>query len=204
MVSPGHGGGQPDAGRAYLENLGSEGYEELRRKVIASLGCFSQLNPDERADVTTEAVFMVLRSGLLDPSKQPVAYIKTTARRLALEKLKRAGGTVLMDNVDLSGLADVQVEAEPDEQDQELELEARVSQGLSRIASPQQREVTSRMARGEPAKKVAESLGISRQQVDTQYNRGRAKVRAAPEVSPFVRAAYVQSAGRRRLAKDGE
>ncbi|MFF5826060.1 RNA polymerase sigma factor [[Kitasatospora] papulosa] len=202
MVSPGHGGGQSDAGRAYLENLGSEGYEELRRKVIASLGCFSQLNPDERADVTTEAVFMVLRSGLLDPSKQPVAYIKTTARRLALEKLKRAGGTVLMDNVDLSGLADVQVEAEPDEQDQELE--AKVSQGLNRIASPQQREVTSRMARGEPAKKVAESLGISRQQVDTQYNRGRAKVRAAPEVSPFVRAAYVQSAGRKRLAKDGE
>ncbi|WLQ69324.1 sigma-70 family RNA polymerase sigma factor [Streptomyces glycanivorans] len=201
-MSPGHGGGQYDAGRAYLENLGSEGYEELRRKVIASLGCFSQLNPDERADVTTEAVFMVLRSGRLDPSKQPVAYIKTTARRLALEKLKRAGGTVLMDNVDLSGLADVQVEAEPDEQDEELE--ARVSQGMSRIASPQQREVTSRMARGESAKKVAESLGISRQQVDTQYNRGRAKVRAAPEVSPFVRAAYVQSAGRRRLAKDGE
>ncbi|CAM5272706.1 hypothetical protein [Streptomyces atroolivaceus] len=51
---------------------------------------------------------------------------------------------------------------------------------------------------------MAESLGISRQQVDTQYNRGRAKVRAAPEVSPFIRAAYVQSAGRRRLAKDGE
>ncbi|CAM5272672.1 hypothetical protein [Streptomyces atroolivaceus] len=108
MVSP--GGGQSDAGRAYLEELGREGYDELCRKVVASLGCFPQLDPGERADVANEAVLMVLRSGLLDPSKKPVAYIKTTARRLALGKLKRDGETVLMDNVDLSGLADVQVE----------------------------------------------------------------------------------------------
>ncbi|MFI5940557.1 hypothetical protein ACIBCB_09885 [Streptomyces uncialis] len=51
---------------------------------------------------------------------------------------------------------------------------------------------------------MAKSLGISRQQVDTQYNRGRAKVRAAAEVSPFIRAAYVQSPSRERRAKDGE
>ncbi|MGZ2361708.1 sigma-70 family RNA polymerase sigma factor [Streptomyces sp. 372A] len=192
------------AGRAYLATLDPEKFDALRGRVIASLGCFRRLNEAEREDVATEAILRALRSEQLDPSNRPDAYIKKIAKNMALQKLEKLKGekTVLMDNTDLNTLLNPTVEAGEAEQD--LDLEARASQAMSQISSPQQREVTERRARGEKAAQVAASLGISKQQVYTQYNRGRAQVRSAPQVRPFIRSAYVQSAGRERLAEDGE
>ncbi|MGW0940145.1 sigma-70 family RNA polymerase sigma factor [Streptomyces sp. NPDC002666] len=205
MVSPGNGGGLSEAGHAYLAALGAAGFDALLKKVIASIACFKQLNEDELQDVAAEAIHRALMNKQLDPSDQPVAYIKKIAWNMVLKKLKKLrkdGESVLMDNVDLNALTCTTVDA--DEAEQEQDLVARVSQVLSQIASPEQREVTERRAQEEKSAEVAVSLGISEQQVYTQYHRGLAKVRAAPEVSPFVRAAYVQSAGRKRLTKDGE
>ncbi|MEH0400624.1 sigma-70 family RNA polymerase sigma factor [[Kitasatospora] papulosa] len=205
MVAPGHGGGRSDTGRAYLEKLGTDELDALLKKVIASIACFKQLNEAELQDVAADAIERVLRNKRLDPSNQPVAYIKKIARNMVLRKLsqlKKDGESVLMDNSDLNALTCTTVEA--GEADQGQDLEARASHAIKGIPSDQEREVTERRAYGEPSEDVAVSLGISKQQVYTQYNRGLAKVRAAPQVSPFVRAAHVQSAGRKRPAKDGE
>ncbi|MFE2944908.1 hypothetical protein ACFXKG_38615 [Streptomyces sp. NPDC059255] len=116
-----------------------------------------------------------------------------------LEKLKRPKtevASVLMDHADLDALACRAVDAGEAEQEQDLTY--RVVQALGQIASPQQREVTERRAQEEEPADIASALGISTQQVYIQYHRGRTKVRASPQVSPFVREAYA------RPSKDGE
>ncbi|WP_179886898.1 RNA polymerase sigma factor [Streptomyces sp. st77] len=140
-----------------------------------------------------------------DPGKEPDAYIKKIARNMALQKVKkltRDGRSVLMDNADLNALPYAAGDAGQDEAEQDQDLVARASQAITGISSERAREVTRRRAYGESTAEVAASLGISEQQVYTQYSRGRRSVREAPEVSPFVRAAYVPD--RKGRAKDSE
>ncbi|MEV7658602.1 sigma-70 family RNA polymerase sigma factor [Streptomyces anulatus] len=200
-MSPGDGGGS-EAGHTYLTKLGNARFDALMKQVIASLAGFEQLNAAEREDVASEAVYHAVSRKQFDPSDQPVAYIKTIARNMALKKIeelkkpKTEVARVLMDHTDLDALACTTVDA--DEAEQEQDLTGLVVQALGQIASPQQREVTERRAQKEKAADIASSLGISTQQVHTQYHRGRTKVRASPQVSPFVREAYV------RPSKNGE
>ncbi|MGW4725366.1 RNA polymerase sigma factor [Streptomyces sp. NPDC004291] len=197
-----------ETGHAYLEELGPGGYGVLMEKVIASLAGFEQLNAAEREDVATEAVVRAVSRKQFDPSKEPAAYIKKIARNMALKKIEnlKGGQSVLMDNTDLNALTCTAVDAGKAEQEQEQEqdLVDRVDQAMRRITSAQQREVTERRAKNEKAGDIASLLGISRQQVHTQYNRGRTKVREAPEVSPFIRAAYVRPSGGEPWPRDGE
>ncbi|MFJ6810928.1 sigma-70 family RNA polymerase sigma factor [Streptomyces anulatus] len=196
------GEGLSTPGHAYLMELGSDGYGVLVKKVIASLTGFKQLNAAEREDVAIEAILLAVSRAQFDPSDQPVAYIKTIARNMArrkfnkLKKPKTEVARVLMDHADMDALACTAVSA--DEAEQEQDLTDLVVEALGQIASPQQREVTERRAQEEKAADIASSLGISTQQVYTQYHRGRTKVRASSQVSPFVREAYV------RPSKDGE
>ncbi len=205
MVSPGDGDDPSEAGHAYIVELGPGGLSALMEKVIASLTGFQQLNAAEREDVATEAIFQAVSRKQFDPGKEPDAYIKKIARNMALQKVKkltRDGRSVLMDNADLNALPYAAGDAGQDEAEQDQDLVARVSQAITGISSERAREVTRRRAYGESTAEVAASLGISEQQVYTQYSRGRRSVREAPEVSPFVRAAYVPD--RKGRAKDSE
>ncbi|MEU5036038.1 sigma-70 family RNA polymerase sigma factor [Streptomyces rubiginosohelvolus] len=204
-MSPGDGDDPSEAGHAYIVELGPGGLSALMEKVIASLTGFQQLNAAEREDVATEAIFQAVSRKQFDPGKEPDAYIKKIARNMALQKVKkltRDGRSVLMDNADLNALPYAAGDAGQDEAEQDQDLVARVSQAITGISSERAREVTRRRAFGESTAEVAASLGISEQQVYTQYSRGRRSVREAPEVSPFVRAAYVPD--RKGLAKDSE
>ncbi|WP_371679632.1 hypothetical protein [Streptomyces sp. NBC_01276] len=67
-----------------LRSLSREQHAELRAKVIASLCGFHRLDMETRADVADGAIEQVLRSGRMDPKGNPVGYIKTTAKRLAV------------------------------------------------------------------------------------------------------------------------
>ncbi|MFW3464455.1 MULTISPECIES: sigma-70 family RNA polymerase sigma factor [Streptomyces griseus group] len=200
-MSPGDGGGS-EAGHTYLTKLGTASFDALMKQVIASLAGFRQLNAAEREDVAIEAIYHAVSRKQFDPSDQPAAYIKTIARNMALKKIeelkkpKTEVARVLMDHTDLDTLACTTVDA--DEAEQEQELTDLVVEVLGQIASPQQRKVTERTAQGEEAADIASSLGVSTQQVYTQYHRARTKVRASPQISPFVREAYV------RPSKDGE
>ncbi|MFT9786461.1 RNA polymerase sigma factor [Streptomyces rhizosphaericola] len=204
-MSPGDGDGPSEAGHAYIVELGPGGLSALMEKVIASLTGFQLLNAAEREDVATEAIFQAVSRKQFDPGKEPDAYIKKIARNMALQKVKkltRDGRSVLMDNADLNALPYAAGDAGQDEAEQDQDLVARVSQAITGISSERAREVTRRRAYGESTAEVAASLGISEQQVYTQYSRGRRSVREAPEVSPFVRAAYVPD--RKGRAKDSE
>ncbi|MEU3208809.1 sigma-70 family RNA polymerase sigma factor [Streptomyces cyaneofuscatus] len=204
-MSPGDGDDPSEAGHAYIVELGPGGLSALMEKVIASLTGFQQLNAAEREDVATEAIFQAVSRKQFDPGKEPDAYIKKIARNMALQKVKkltRDGRSVLMDNADLNALPYAAGDAGQDEAEQDQDLVARVSQAITGISSEREREVTRRRAYGESTAEVAASLGISEQQVYTQYNRGRRSVREAPEVSPFVRAVYVPD--RKGRAKDSE
>lgn len=203
MVNTGDGGGPSAPGHAYLMELGSDGYSVLVEKVIASLTGFKQLNAAEREDVASEAILRAVSRPQFDPSDQPVAYIKAIARNMALKKLEKLRkpktevASVLMDHADLDAVALRAVDTGEAEQEQEQELTDRVVDALRQV-SPQQLEVTRRQTQKEKASDIASALGISTQQVYTQSHRARTKVRASPQVSPFVREAYV------RPSKDGE
>ncbi|MFI5740929.1 RNA polymerase sigma factor [Streptomyces anulatus] len=174
-MSPDDGGSLSTPGRTYINELGTDGYNALVKKVIASLANFKQLNTAEREDVASEAIIRAVSRAQFDPSDQPVAYIKTIARNLALKKIeelkkpKREVARVFMDHTDLDTLACTAVDAGEAEQEQEL------------------------------TDLAVEALGqVSPQQVYTQYHRALTKVRALPQISPLVREAYV------RPSKDGE
>jgi RNA polymerase sigma factor (sigma-70 family) len=201
VVSPDDGGSLSTPGRTYINELGTDGYNALVKKVIASLANFKQLNTAEREDVASEAIIRAVSRAQFDPSDQPVAYIKTIARNLALKKIeelkkpKREVARVFMDHTDLDTLACTAVDAGEAEQEQELTDLA--VEALGQV-SPQQREVTERRAREEKPADIASALGVSTQQVYTQYHRALTKVRALPQISPLVREAYV------RPSKEGE
>ncbi|TYR44818.1 RNA polymerase sigma factor [Streptomyces parvus] len=86
-MSPGDGGGS-EAGHTYLTKLGNARFDALMKQVIASLAGFEQLNAAEREDVASEAVYHAVSRKQFDPSDQPVAYIKTIARNMALKKIE--------------------------------------------------------------------------------------------------------------------
>ncbi|UZI33918.1 sigma factor [Streptomyces sp. VB1] len=119
--------------------LGSDGYGVLVKKVIAFLTGFKQLNAAEREDVVGEAIVRAVSRAQFDPSDQPVAYIKTIARNMALEKLnklKEPGtevASVLMDHADLDALACTAEDAGEAEQEQEQELTDLFSQAESTV-----------------------------------------------------------------------
>ncbi|MER5890508.1 sigma-70 family RNA polymerase sigma factor [Streptomyces sp. NPDC001941] len=196
--------GPHDAGRAWLESLGAAGLERLRGKIIASLGSFTQLSLAERADVADEAIYDVLRSGRLDPSRQPVAYVKTAAWRLAAKKVSRSAAESPVEHRELELLDDARTQVDVEglaEEDQDLL--GRVMRGLDSLTSSEQRETTVRRAYGESAQAIAQDLGISAQQVSTQRHRGVNKVRASPEVQPFVRQAYLGTVRRPSRPQSG-
>lgn len=203
MVSPDDGGSLSTPGCTYINELGTDGYTALVKKVIASLTDFKRLNTAEREDVASEAIIRAVSRAQFDPSDQPVAYIKTIARNLALKKLNKLNkpqtevASVLMDHTDLDALAGTAADTGEAEQEQEQELTDLAVEALGQV-SPQQREVTERRAREEKPSEIASSLGVSTQQVYTQSHRALTKVRASPQISPFVREAYV------RPSKGGE
>ncbi|MFE3676066.1 sigma-70 family RNA polymerase sigma factor [Streptomyces griseus] len=201
MVSPDGGGSLSTPGRTYINELGNDGYNALVKKVIASFADFKRLSTAEREDVASEAIIRAVSRAQFDPSDQPVAYIKTIARNLALKKLNKLNkpqtevAGVLMDHTDLDALASTA--ADTGEAEKEQELTDLAVEALGQV-SPQQREVTVRRAREEKPSEIASELGVSTQQVYTQYHRALTKVRASPQISPFVREAYV------RPSKGGE
>ncbi|MFF8248081.1 sigma-70 family RNA polymerase sigma factor [Streptomyces griseus] len=201
MVSPDGGGSLSTPGRTYINELGNDGYNALVKKVVASFADFKRLSTAEREDVASEAIIRAVSRAQFDPSDQPVAYIKTIARNLALKKLNKLNkpqtevASVLMDHTDLDALAGTA--ADTGEAEQEQELTDLAVEALGQV-SPQQREVTVRRAREEKPSEIASELGVSTQQVYTQYHRALTKVRASPQISPFVREAYV------RPSKGGE
>ncbi|MFE1367279.1 sigma-70 family RNA polymerase sigma factor [Streptomyces anulatus] len=202
-MSPDDGGSLSTPGCTYINELGTDGYTALVKKVIASLTDFKRLNTAEREDVASEAIIRAVSRAQFDPSDQPVAYIKTIARNLALKKLNKLNkpqtevASVLMDHTDLDALAGTAADTGEAEQEQEQELTDLAVEALGQV-SPQQREVTERRAREEKPSEIASSLGVSTQQVYTQSHRALTKVRASPQISPFVREAYV------RPSKGGE
>lgn len=209
MVSP----NGPASGCAFdFENMTEDQLRQMLDEVAASLSGFRDLSPAVRQDIASEALYQVLSSGLLDPSRQPVAYIKTTARRLACKWSAQFKSETLVDDgqrLDAAVTAAASREGcstDPQEcivrdaspadrrlwgPTEEEELLGAVDDAIRDIRAPQTRAVAEMQRQGMRAPDIAVQIGITRNQVDQQWSRGRQAIRSAPAVSDRLRPAHI-------------
>ncbi|MFD4613586.1 RNA polymerase sigma factor [Streptomyces sp. NPDC058440] len=177
-----------------------------RQKVVRSLSSFlsSGFTREDLEELADEAFMRAESSGRLDPTRDPVSYICTTAKRLAgkaLNARKRRPQEVSFGEVAKMPEPRGASEEEPDVtglgravsglSDEELKRKAMAA--FEGISAPQTREVVRRrVLDDESATHVAEDLGVPRNQVDQQLHRGLKIMRSNSEIAPYVRASYVQ------------
>ncbi|MGQ4482639.1 RNA polymerase sigma factor [Streptomyces sp. SAS_276] len=195
-----------------LYALNENQFQGVRRKIIASLSGFSQLSPATRADIADEAIYLVLKCGQLDPDREPLAYIKKTARRRASRVSQRQARESLTD--DQSALEQALESAclrarhrEPDPSEgpvreqgakrdpvwgptEDEELLDGIHAAIDSIGAEQCRTVTRLRAQDIDSAEVATVLGLSTNQVYQQWSRGQQKVREAPAIRDRARAGY--------------
>ncbi|WP_327742768.1 hypothetical protein OHO28_51750 [Streptomyces europaeiscabiei] len=196
-----------------FENMTEDQLRQMLNEVVASLSGFRDLSHAARQDIANEALYQVLRSGLLDPSRQPVAYIKTTAGRLARKWAVQLKSETLIDDgprLDAAataaasregcGSTDPQEcvvrEASPADRrlwgpTEEEELLGAVDDAIRDISAPQTRAVAELQRQGMRAPDIAAQVGTTRNQVDQQWSRGRQAIRSAPAVSDRLRPAHI-------------
>lgn len=209
--------GPASEGAFGLRSLSRQEFEQARQRVIRSLMGFG-FPQAELAELTDQAILQCLRSGRLDPERDPVPYFKKAARLLACkvarerEEGKGRGAEILTADMAQTCAAHV---VEPGTQwDQSRNLEdwgalddseliERAQKAVQDIPAPQTQEVVHlRTCEGLPPSEVSEKLGIPRNQVDQPLHRGLRMVRSMPDVEPYIRQAYTKRrAGRRQ---DGE
>ncbi|MFI7020880.1 RNA polymerase sigma factor [Streptomyces sp. NPDC050164] len=195
-----------------LETMTEEQLQHLLNEVTASLSGFRNLTYACRQDIASEALYQVLESGHLDPSRHPVAYIKKTARRLACRWSEQLKNETLVDDgqrLDAAVTAAASREGcstDPQEcvvhgassADRRLwgptddeELLSAVDDAIGNISAPQTRAVAEMQRQGMRACDIATEIGPTRNQVDQQWSRGRRAIRSAPAVSDRLRATHV-------------
>lgn len=81
-----------------LESMTEEQFQQLLKETVASLGGFRCFSHAARQDIAGEAILQVLDSGRLDPSREPVAYIKKAAARLAAKWSRQLKAETLVDD----------------------------------------------------------------------------------------------------------
>ncbi|WSQ06322.1 hypothetical protein OG604_50820 [Streptomyces sp. NBC_01231] len=195
-----------------FENMTEEQLRQMLKEVVASLSGFRDLSNAARQDIASEALCQVLSSGLLDPSRQPVAYIKSTARRLACKWSAQFKSETLVDDgqrLDAAATAAASREGcstDPQEcvvrdaspadrrlwgPTEEEELLGAVDDAIRDISAPQTRAVAEMQRQGMRAPDIAAQVGTTRNQVDQQWSRGRQAIRSAPAVSDRLRPAHI-------------
>ncbi|WP_019070610.1 RNA polymerase sigma factor [Streptomyces hokutonensis] len=212
MVSTEDGQALDDKVPLDLYALDEDQFQEVRRKIIASLSGFSRLSPATRAEIVDDAFYSVLKCGQLDPDREPLAYIKATARRLAVKVSQRQARESLTDDQPTleQALESASLRARPREPDpsdgpvpeqgatrdplwgptEDEELLDGIHAAIDSIGAEQCRAVTQLRAQDIDSAEVATALGITRNQVYQQWSRGQQKVREAPEIRDRTRAGH--------------
>ncbi|MFJ2967624.1 RNA polymerase sigma factor [Streptomyces collinus] len=196
-----------------FENMTEGQLRQMLNEVVASLSGFRDLSHAARQDIANEALYQVLRSGLLDPCRQPVAYIKTTAGRLACKWAVQLKSETLIDDgprLDAAATAAASREGcgstDPQEcvvrdaspadrrlwgPTEEEELLGAVDDAIRDISAPQTWAVAELQRQGMRAPDIAAQVGTTRNQVDQQWSRGRQAIRSAPAVSDRLRPVHI-------------
>ncbi|MFE9813232.1 RNA polymerase sigma factor [Streptomyces sp. NPDC005548] len=195
-----------------FENMTDGQLRQMLNDVVSSLSGFRDLSHAARQDIANEALYQVFKSGRLDPSRQPVAYIKATAARLACKWAVQLKSETLVDDgqrLDAAATAAASREgcstdpqecvvrdAPPDDRrlwgpTEEDELLGAVDDAIRDISAPQTRAVAEMQRQGMRAPDIAAEIGTTRNQVDQQWSRGRKAIRSAPAVSDRLRPAHI-------------
>jgi RNA polymerase sigma factor (sigma-70 family) len=186
--------GIPDEGDVWdLKSLSPAQHQALRKELVCHLVGFRFLSEATRHEVADDAVVQVLSSGRLDPARAPMAYLKKTARRLATKASKRYRVEELVEDQRVLEEEAHDEGADPlaYSQDDE-ELLGWIHAAIDALPARQMREVAVLRSQNVSAAETGRRLGISRNQVDQQWSRGRGRVRAVPEIKDRLRTAHVK------------
>ncbi|WP_405669550.1 hypothetical protein [Streptomyces sp. NBC_01530] len=192
-----------------------EQFQQLLKETVASLGGFRCFSHAARQDIAGEAILQVLDSGRLDPSREPVAYIKKAAARLAAKWSRQLKAETLVDDgrhLEAAAAAAACREGHSTDPQEcmvrdgdaanrnlwgptdDEELIGLVDDAIDGIRAPQTRKVAQLRRQGVSPADSAAQLGTSRNQVDQQWRRGRTAIRSTPAISDRLRPAHIASA----------
>ncbi|MER5347145.1 hypothetical protein ABT030_44080 [Streptomyces mirabilis] len=170
-------------------------YEACMQKVANSLEVLSfHISEDERREIAGAAIAAALRSGRVDPSQQPLAYFKTTARRLAVEHHEKKSSEVLVGDYPDECLSvpcpvsDQRARSDRAPEDADVwELVDEVIEGL-----PRQREqdVLRRQSNGQDDDAIAEETGRAKNAVYQGRRHGVASVQG--QLEQYIRPAHLK------------
>ncbi|MEU3480870.1 RNA polymerase sigma factor [Streptomyces sp. NPDC033754] len=177
----------------------------IREKVFRFLLTLPELSDADRYDITDAAILTAYRTGRLDPTQQPVAYVKQIAVRQAQAYLRKRSHEDLTGDF-LETCGDRADDAADPADSGRLGNRARedrkiweeVDDAIQRIPAQQCREVMERQSHGEDDDSIASDLGTAKNTVYQQRKRGVSAVEE--QLKNYIRPVYKPAA----RSKQGE
>ncbi|MBZ3904502.1 sigma-70 RNA polymerase sigma factor region 4 domain-containing protein [Streptomyces griseiscabiei] len=139
-------------------------YEACKQKVAESLKALPfHISEDERNEIAGAAISEALRSGLVDPSRQPSAYFKKTARRLAVEHQKKKSKEILVGDYPEACHSVPTPESEREDGSgrfqEDSDLWDLLDEAIDRLSRQREREVLRRQSIGQDDATIAAETG---------------------------------------------
>ncbi|WP_416971665.1 hypothetical protein [Streptomyces sp. 4F14] len=153
------------------------------QKVAGALGSLPfHISDDERREIAGFAISEGLRSGLVDPSRQPIAYFKKTAQRLAIEHHKKKSKEILVGDYPDECLSVASSEKEPQDSpgrhQEDAELWEALDEAINRLTRPRERDILRRQSIGQDDDTIAEETGRTKNAIYQGRNHGVESVQA--------------------------
>ncbi|MFF3790842.1 sigma-70 family RNA polymerase sigma factor [Streptomyces sp. NPDC001981] len=170
--------------------------QRIRREVIASLSTFA-LSAAEHEDLAEDALLRFLEGDR--PVDNPVAYMITIARRLAVKALAVAKAEQLTEDMTSIVSMPASIDDGREESDhtvwglsEDEELAQQSRRAVRDVPGQSGEVIRARLLEGHSAAQVAQQTGRPANQIYQEYHRGLARVRNAPQIMPYVRDTYVK------------
>jgi DNA-directed RNA polymerase specialized sigma24 family protein len=186
----------------FLDPIGGHAkYQAYQQKIAECLRTLPfHISEDERYEIAGAAIAAVLRSGRIDPSKQPLAYCKMTAIRLAKDHQRKKSGEVLVGEYPEECLSVKSSEGDPgcdglgagsDRSAEDEDVWDLVDEAVDGLARPRERDVLQRQSVGQNDDVIAEETGRTKNAVYQGRKHGVESVQG--QLEQYIRPGHLKS-----------
>ncbi|MEV0934287.1 hypothetical protein ACIBMX_10865 [Streptomyces phaeochromogenes] len=170
-------------------------YEACKLKVAESLKALPfYISEDERHEIAGAAISEALRSGLVDPSRQPLAYFKKTAERLAIQHQKKKSKEILVGDYPDACLSVPSSESEQEDgsgrAQEDADLWDLLDEAIDRLSRQREREVLRRQSIGQDDDTIAEETGGTKNAIYQGRTHGVESVQA--RLKQYIRPGHLK------------
>ncbi|MFE7276517.1 hypothetical protein [Streptomyces sp. NPDC057623] len=172
-------------------------YQAYQRKIAECLATLPfHISEDERYEIAGAAIAAALRSGRIDPSKQPLAYCKATAIRLARKRQDKKSPEVLVGDypeecLSMPSPCSVSEQgASSGRAPQDADLWDLVDDIIDRLPRPRERDVLRRQSTGQDDDTIAAETGRTKNATYQGRARGVQSVQA--QLGQYIRPGHLK------------